>query len=482
MEATVESLCGAMTDSRLLTPDAAGELQKRWRREAKGPPSDAGAFARWLVAKGVATKFQLGVLAAGRGDQLSLGQYKLLDRIGRGRVAGVFKAVHSLGQTVAVKVLPPSKTGKTKTFARFQREAKLARRLNHPNVVRTFQLGVDDGVYYLVMEHLVGETLAEVLARRHALPPDEAVYVVHQALLGLQHVHEQGLVHRDLAPDNLMLIGSKPDDTRPATVKILDIGTGRALLDDEDDGKPKYDLTVAGDQLGTPEYMAPEQAADAHKADVRSDLYSIGCILFHALAGEPPFVEKNRVRLVMRHVTEAPRSLLAVCPDAPPKLQGVLDRLLAKQPGARFATPAEALQALKPFLPKVAPKAAGSERPELKAFLRWLDTESEIELPPPTPAPSAAPAKNAARRSLLADLANPTSEPQLPEWLAKDDPETPDYAQTPAGNDFGIDLSGGKPSGGRSAAGNRTLLIAGVAAGAVCILLLLTVIVILLRR
>jgi serine/threonine protein kinase len=488
MEATVESLCDALAGSRLVSPDAVPELQRRWQREAKGPTADAGAFARWLVAKGVATKFQLGVLAAGRGDQLSLGKYKLLDRIGRGRVAGVFKAVHSLGEVVAIKVLPPSKTGKTKSFVRFQREARLAQRLNHPNVVRTFQLAEDAGVYYLVMEHLVGETLADVLRRRGALPPAEAVHIVHQALLGLQHIHEQGLVHRDFSPENLMLVDGKPDDTRAATVKILDIGTSRALEDDED--APKYDLTVAGDQLGTPEYQAPEQAADAHRVDIRADLYSVGCVLFHALAGEPPFVEVNRVRLVMRHITEPPRSLLAVCPDAPPGLQGVLDRLLAKKPEQRFADPAEALKALAPFLPKVAQKAAGRERPELKAFLNWLESENDIELPP-TPAPSATPAKNQARRSLLADLANPTSAPELPAWLAEEDSEPPAYSPVPAANDFGIDLAPAKPpvrsklSGllaGQSEAGTRNLLIALLAVGGVGILLLLAVIVLLLTR
>src|SRR6516165_3763021 len=126
MEATVGSLSRALASSGLLADDAVRELQERWQREATKPPDDAGAFARWLVSKGVATKFQLGVLSAGRGEQLLLGKYKLLDRVARGRVAGVFKAVHSLGEVVAIKVLPPSKTKNPKIFARFQREARIA--------------------------------------------------------------------------------------------------------------------------------------------------------------------------------------------------------------------------------------------------------------------------------------------------------------------------------------------------------------------
>jgi serine/threonine protein kinase len=490
MEATIESLCDALASSRLLTADAVRDLQQRWKREGRGSDSDAGAFARWLVSKDVITRFQLGVLVAGRGDQLFLGKYKLIDRIGLGRVAGVFKAVHSLGEVVAIKVLPPSKTGHSKTFARFQREARLAQRLNHPNVVRTFQLAEDEGVYYLVMQYLVGETLADVLRRRGTLPHDEAVYVAHQALLGLQHVHEQGLVHRDLSPENLMLVDGKPDDTRAATVKILDIGTGRTLLDEED-GVPGGALTVAGDQLGTPEYQAPEQATDAHGVDIRADLYSVGCILFHALAGAPPFVDKDRVRLVIRHASESPPSLKAVCPDAPPGLQGVLDRLLAKKAAQRYADAAEALRALAPFLPKVAQKGAGRERPELKAFLHWLQTETvEFDLPP-TSVPSAASAKNPARHDLLADLATSTAEVELPDWLAEDKPKSRAYAPLPATNDFGIDLSVDKPSAGtrlqamlagRSDPGMRSLLIAAIAVGVVAVLLLIVVIVLLLFR
>jgi hypothetical protein len=212
--------------------------------------------------------------------------------------------------------------------------------------------------------------------------------------------------------------------------------------------------------------------------------------LFHALAGEPPFHDKNPVRLVLRHASEKPKSLLAVCPDAPPGLQGVLDRLLAKKPAERFANPAEAIKAITPFLSKVAQKAAGGERPELKAFLRWLQTETvEVELPP-TPVPSATPAKNSARRDLLADLANSTVDVDLPEWLGDDTPETAGYQPQRAANDFGIDLSAGKPSGGRDwttsagkpESGTRNLLLAAIAVGGVAILLLIVVIVLLLTR
>jgi serine/threonine protein kinase len=288
-----------------------------------------------------------------------------------------------------------------------------------------------------------------------------------------------------------MLVDGKPEDTRSATVKILDIGTGRAALNEED-GAPGGALTVAGDQLGTPEYQAPEQAINPHDVDIRADLYSVGCILFHALAGEPPFVDKDRVRLMMRHVSEAPRTLMAVCPDAPPGLQGVLDRLLAKKAAQRYADPSEALKALAPFLPKVAQKSAGRERPELKAFLRWLQTETAAELDlPPTSAPAPTPAKNPVRRDLLADLANSTQDVDLPNWLAEDEPKAPGYTPVPAATDFGIDLSPGGRSagtelntlmGGKTGPGMRSLVMAAIAVGVIAVVLLLVVIILLIVR
>src|SRR5262249_29154792 len=150
------------------------------------------------------------------------------------------------------------------SLGRFQRESRLAMQLTHPNVVRTFHTGISAGIYYLVMEYLDGETLEETLQRRKRLPAAEAAMVIHQALLGLQHIHEKAMVHRALKPTNLMLVPGfvrgQPDSTLRATVKILDIGLGRALFDELTAAGPAgpVQLTVAGDVLGTPEYMAPE--------------------------------------------------------------------------------------------------------------------------------------------------------------------------------------------------------------------------------
>src|SRR5262249_29166770 len=160
---------------------------------------------------------------------------------------GVWKAQHPTGVTVAIKVLPPSKARAPQVFGRFQREARLALALKHPNVVRSYQAGEDRGLHYLVMESLEGPTLDQVLKERGTRAPAEAVRLVHQVLRGLEGLHQQGLVHRDLKPADLMVVGGEANLAK-ATVKILDLGTVRELFSEED--VASFDLTKAGQVLG----------------------------------------------------------------------------------------------------------------------------------------------------------------------------------------------------------------------------------------
>jgi serine/threonine protein kinase len=389
MDLSVQNVYGLLLRSKLLSLEDARKMYERWTTEARDAAANPGRFAKWMVANHYVTEYQASLLARGHADCFFLSQYKVLDKLGKGRMAGVFKALHPLGPIVAIKVLPPSKAKEPHTLARFQREARLALRLKHPNVVRTFQVGEALGLHYLVMEHLEGETLDEVLERRGQLPPAEAVRLIHQALLGLQHIHEQGLVHRDLKPANLMLVPGRipgqADVTLRATVKILDIGMGRALFDEMvSDGVHKTSLTSEETLLGTPDYMAPEQARDARAADIRSDIYSLGCVLYHALTGQPPFPDSNIISQMIRHATEAPRPLKELNPAVPDGLQQIVNWMLAKVPGQRYPTPDRAAQALQVFL------AAGVETlpapeadPRMRSYLTWLETEANGKPPSP---------------------------------------------------------------------------------------------------
>ncbi len=344
---SVEHFCNVLARSGLLPPDRIRELRRQWLNGPGAQDAALEKFLTWLPSTGALTEYQVGVLSRGHVDQLFLGPYTIQERIGKGRVAGVYKAVHETGYTAAIKVLPPSRAKDPQVLARFLREARLAQRLSHPNVVRTFQGGGANGLYFLAMEHLEGELLDQIFQRRGPLPPGEAVRLAHQLLGGLQCLHEQDMVHRDVKPSNLMLVGGRPDRTLDGTLKILDIGTGRALFDDA----PGSALTNEDDVLGTPCYMAPEQARDSRSVDIRADIYSAGCVLYHALAGRPPFNDANSVRLLIRHATEEPQPVRELNPAVPEGLQQVLAKMLAKAPDRRYPTPAHAAAALQPFLP-----------------------------------------------------------------------------------------------------------------------------------
>ena len=359
---SIESVCNLLAKSRLLTPEQVRGVFQSWRAAARDG-TDVAAFTQWLIDNQYLTEYQVGLVLRGKVDHFFFGPYKILERIGKGRMAGVYKALHTLGQIVAIKVLPPSKAKDAQTLARFRREARIAMKLKHANIVRTFHPGQTDGLNYIVMEHLDGETLEDVLRRRTKLPPPEAVRLAYQALIGLQHIHEQGMIHRDIKPGNLMLMGGSATTTERATVKVMDIGLGKALFD-EGAAAGDNDLTTEGSLLGTPDYMAPEQARNVQAADVRSDIYSLGCTLYQMLAGQVPFPETNLIRQLMRHASEAARPLTQLNPAVPEGLQQIVEWMMAKDPAQRYPTPQRAAQTLQMFL------AAGVEAPARAGIAR----------------------------------------------------------------------------------------------------------------
>jgi eukaryotic-like serine/threonine-protein kinase len=288
-------------------------------------------------------------------DGFALPGYKILAIMGRGGMAMVYKARQLRPQRlVAVKVIDRSLTGNREIVARFRQEHVLAARLTHPNLVATYHAGQAADCPYLVMEFVPGDTLDGIVRRHGPLPVAEACEVIRQTALGLQHLHEQGLVHRDVKPSNMML-------TPAGRVKMLDLGLARDL---HEAGAGER-LTSPGQCLGTLEYMAPEQCVDGHAVDIRADIYGLGCTLYELLAGQPPFAGPGyrSAFLKMKAHVEAPvPPIREQRPDVPEQLAVALERMLVKDRAGRFARPADVVAAVQPF-------AAGAELAGLSGAL-----------------------------------------------------------------------------------------------------------------
>jgi serine/threonine protein kinase/tetratricopeptide (TPR) repeat protein len=283
--------------------------------------------------------------------------YRLLQTLGQGGMGTVYKALHSrLGKHFALKILSPRGGPDPGLAHRFEREMLAAGKLEHPHIVRATDAGEEDGTLFLVMEYVEGLDLGELVRRTGPLPVADACEAARHAALGLQYAHDRGLVHRDIKPSNLMLAAcpaaclSAPSalvDPPSALVKVLDFGL--ALLREQHAGSG---LTQSVQTMGTLDYMAPEQASDSHAVDIRADLYSLGCTLYKLLCGAAPFEDARHTgapQKINAHASEAPAPILRHRPDVPAGVAAVLDKLLAKAPGDRYATPAEAAVALAPF-------------------------------------------------------------------------------------------------------------------------------------
>jgi regulation of enolase protein 1 (concanavalin A-like superfamily) len=264
----------------------------------------------------------------------------------------VWQAQHLLMERlVALKVIHPQFTTDPVTVERFRRELKAAARLHHPHVVAAYDAEQAGPTHFLVMEYVEGQNLAAYLKARGPLPVPEACRYARQAALGLQYAHERGMVHRDIKPHNLM---RTPD----GQIKILDFGLARlgstiptetALIPTEAGSPSAGLLTAAGGVMGTPDYLAPEQAANPGAADIRADIYSLGCSLYQLLTGQVPFPGDDPREKIARHSSSVPPPLTALRPEVPPALAGVVARMMAKDPANRPQTPAEVAEALRPF-------------------------------------------------------------------------------------------------------------------------------------
>ena len=260
-------------------------------------PSEPQKAAAAIVAQGFATRFQAQQLLAGRHKGFRIGAYLILDMLGRGGMGAVYLAEHTeLHRKVAIKVLVPGRDEDQKlALERFLREARAAAALDHPNIVRIFDVARHNDVPYLVMEHVEGETLQQVLDRDGAIPYPTATEYVAQAAAGLQHAFEKGFIHRDIKPGNLMR-------DKTGTVKILDMGLARSSAS-SDNLTERLDN---GAVVGTADFIAPEQALNQPSIDARADIYSLGATFFALIIGKPPF-EGNTTQKLLQHQLRAPR-------------------------------------------------------------------------------------------------------------------------------------------------------------------------------
>jgi len=268
-------------------------------------------------------------------------RYQIIEPIGSGGMGVVFKAEHRLmKRVVALKVINRRLTSSANAVARFRKEVQAAASLSHPNIVTTHDAEQAGDVHFLVMEHVEGTSLDRLVAEKGPLPVSRASEFTRQAALGLQHAHERGMVHRDIKPQNLMV------DSREAKVEIIDFGLAR-LLSEQLEGASG--LTKEHTVLGTPDFIAPEQAHDTRSADVRSDIYSLGCTLYYLLAARVPFPVDSSVLKLSSHMLVEPKPLSTLRDDVPQELAGVLERMMAKDPADRFQTAVAVAEALAPF-------------------------------------------------------------------------------------------------------------------------------------
>ncbi|MBM3981976.1 MAG: serine/threonine protein kinase [Planctomycetes bacterium] len=335
-----------------------------------GPvPTTAPDTATRLVQAGILTPFQARLILQGKHKGFKLGPYRILNQIGAGGMGQVFLAEHvTMRRRIALKVLPAKQALDPAGVERFYAEARAAAALDHPNVVHAYDVSCDKGTHFLVLEYIEGETLDRALAAGGRLSVGEAVSYAVQAAAGLQHAHDKGVAHRDIKPANL-LVG------RDGIVKILDLGLAQ-FFEDSGTKLATGASGKSGDVHGTTDYVAPEQLL-GEATDHRSDIYNLGATLYHLLTGRPPFEGTTAAKMLAHSLADAPRAS-DVCPDVPDPLADVVARMLAKAPADRYATAAEVVQALVPFVS--APDRAGRRSGKLPPLAAAAIAESTAGL------------------------------------------------------------------------------------------------------
>ena len=328
----VETFVAVLKKSALVEPDRLKKAIASFTPTPTG--TDATPLVEFLISSNTITRWQSEKLLQGKHKGYFLGKYRLLSLLGKGGMSSVYLAEHTLmRRRCALKVLPTKRVNDSSYLARFHREAQAVASLDHPNIVRAYdvdhQADRENEIHFLVMEYVEGDSLQELVQKNGTCSFLNAAEYIRQSALGLHAAHEAGMVHRDVKPGNLLV-------DLNGTVKVLDLGLAR-FFTGEEEGES---LTVAHDEkvLGTADYLAPEQALDSHTVDARADIYGLGCTMFFLLTGRPPFIEGTLTQRLMAHQTKTPPTVESLRPDTPATLAAILRTMMAKKAEDRHPT------------------------------------------------------------------------------------------------------------------------------------------------
>jgi serine/threonine-protein kinase len=339
-------------------------------------PMDSVELAERLVQDKILTNYQTKRFLSNRAHGLIVGRYIILDRIGSGSMGRVYKAHHvMMDRLVALKIISPEIASNERVVARFQREMKLVGRLDHPNVVRAYDADQIQKVLYIVMEYVPGYSLGERL-KKGPIPLPEMIDYAAQAALGLSHAHAQGIVHRDIKPSNMLL-------SQEGRIKVLDLGLGVLM---QADSAATF-ATADGIAVGTVDYMSPEQAC-GRDIDGRSDIYGLGCAMYHLLTGKLPFPGTSPIERLGKRISGRHLSITEYIPDAPPGFVRVLDKMMAHKPHERFSSAAEAAEALQALIRPKAKNVVSAAQPAGKAATADARAAIEAKASPVVPSPA----------------------------------------------------------------------------------------------
>jgi serine/threonine protein kinase len=378
----VSGFIEALSGAKILTADEIAKVEAAWKDRGS---ADSQTLAKELVQQGTLTRYQAAAIYQGKTRGLVLNDYIVVDKLGSGGMGNVFKARHRTnGSIVAVKVMSSSSMRSADNVKRFQREAEMVARLNHPNIVRAIEAGQADGLCYFAMEYVEGVDLSNYLKRQGPIAFEQALQCVVQAAQGLDFAHSQGIVHRDIKPGNLFLC-------QDGTVKLLDMGLARA--NDPSEGaaaQANEGLTQTGQVMGTVDYMAPEQALNTRNADARADVYSLGCTLYRLITGAIPYEGDSVVEKILAHREQPIPSVRAKFPSIPLGVDFVLSRMLAKRPDDRYQTMREVVHALQ-NVPTLAVSVGELPTPVFNAALPPASLPTRLPIPAAPPVATSIP-------------------------------------------------------------------------------------------